>query len=512
MPERTPEYPLLILDTASRATWVALKLGPDRLVAKSEEQDPSKTLFKLAQAVLEEGSTPLASVGSIAYCAGPGSMLGARTASMAIRTWKAIGIPAARNVFSYTSLQVGAFLASRAHGGAGWVVTDARRSSWNALRFPAAPNAAMSLLSNDELEAMNGRVVSIREFPRWTQTSAEIALLPYDPSQVFQSEAFLSLITETQDAAPVTTRSNAGIDPFPQRCWAEIDLAALERNLIAIKAALPQHVRYIAVVKADAYGHGIHQTVARLMQAGIDMYGVANVAEAATIREIGGSGWSILVLGATLQDEAPFLFEYDLIPTLSSPEEVQFLDRMAATRGATFKVHLKIDTGMGRLGIWHEDAHSLFDALAAAKHLQLDGIYTHFAHAETDMEFTERQRRRFMSAIAAVDWLEPDRLLIHADNSAGLNSFSRESAYNAVRIGLLQFGITPYAQSLFAKVPTTPIFSFKTRISLVKSLPAGTEVSYGRTCRLKRPSKVAILCAATVTGSPARSATKASPW
>ncbi|MDQ8180101.1 alanine racemase [Pelagicoccus sp. SDUM812005] len=293
-----------------------------------------------------------------------------------------------------------------------------------------------------------------------------------------------------------------GLDQFPRRCWAEIDLAALERNLIAIKAALPPHIRYIAVVKADAYGHGMHQTVARLMQAGIDMYGVANVAEAATIREIGGTGWSILVLGATLREEAQFLFEYDLIPTLSSVEEVEFLDAMAAERGATLKVHLKIDTGMGRLGIWHENAASLFDALKAAQHLKLDGIYTHFAHAETDVEFTERQRRRFMTAIAAVDWLRPEELLIHADNSAGLNSFSRESAYNAVRIGLLQFGITPYAQSLFAKVPTTPIFSFKTRISIVKDLPAGTEISYGRTCRLKRPSKIAILCAGYGDGIP----------
>ncbi|MBK1880551.1 alanine racemase [Pelagicoccus mobilis] len=294
----------------------------------------------------------------------------------------------------------------------------------------------------------------------------------------------------------------SGIEQFPRRCWAEIDLAALERNLIAIKAALPEHIRYIAIVKADAYGHGMHQTVARLMQAGIDMFGVANVAEAATIREIGGSGWSILVLGATLREEAQFLFEYDLMPTLSSVEEIEFLENMAAERGEVLKVHLKIDTGMGRLGIWHENADLLFDALRSAKHLKLDGVYTHFAHAETDVEFTERQRRRFMTALANVDWLNPKELLIHADNSAGLTSFSCESAYNAVRVGLLQFGITPYAQSLFAKVPTTPIFSFKTRISLVKELPAGTEISYGRTYRLKRPSRVAILCAGYGDGIP----------
>lgn len=293
-----------------------------------------------------------------------------------------------------------------------------------------------------------------------------------------------------------------GFEQFPRRCWAEIDLAALERNLKAIQAALPAHVRYIAVVKADAYGHGMQQTVARLMQAGIDMYGVANVAEAATIREIGGDGWSILVLGATLREEAQYLFEYDLIPTVSCPEELAFLDAMAAQRGARLRVHLKIDTGMGRLGIWHEDAGALFSAMRDCRHLDLDGVYTHFAHAETDVEFTERQRRRFMTALAKIDWLELDTLLIHADNSAGITSFTRDSAYNAVRIGLLQFGITPYAKSLFAKVQTSPIFSFKTRVSLVKRLPAGTEISYGRTCRLERDSRIAILCAGYGDGIP----------
>lgn len=294
----------------------------------------------------------------------------------------------------------------------------------------------------------------------------------------------------------------SGIEQFPRRCWAEIDLAALERNLKAIQAALPSHIRYIAVVKADAYGHGMHQTVARLMQAGIDMFGVANVAEAATIREIGGPGWSILILGATLREEAQYLFEYDLIPTLSCPEEVAFLDAMAKERNQSIKVHLKIDTGMGRLGIWHENAGELFEAIRQSAFLELDGVFTHFAHAESDVAFTDLQRKRFMAALSSVDWLPLDRLLIHADNSAGITSFTADSAYNAVRIGLLQFGITPYAKSLFSKVHTSPIFSFKTRVSLVKSLPKGSEISYGRTCTLLRDSRIAILCAGYGDGIP----------
>ena len=292
------------------------------------------------------------------------------------------------------------------------------------------------------------------------------------------------------------------LDHMPRRCWAEIDLAALERNLKAIQAALPPGIRYIAVVKADAYGHGMNQTVARLMQAGVDMFAVANIGEAATIREIGGSGWPILILSATLFDEVPYLFEYNLIPTVSSLEEIERLEKEARKRSRGMKVHLKIDTGMGRLGVWHERSAPLFEAIALASRLELDGVYTHFASAESDLDFTELQRRRFAAALAKGPEFDPTQLLIHADNSAGINSFAKGSAYNAVRIGLLQFGVKPYTQSLFADVEVSPTFSFKTRVSLVKALPAGTDISYGRTCTLSRDTVVAVLSAGYGDGVP----------
>ncbi|MDA1078712.1 MAG: alanine racemase, partial [Verrucomicrobia bacterium] len=105
------------------------------------------------------------------------------------------------------------------------------------------------------------------------------------------------------------------------RCWAEIDLAALERNLNRIRSALPPRIKYISVVKADAYGHGIHPTAARLMQSGVDLFAVANVKEAADIREM-GSGWPILILGPLLKEEDSAILEYDLIPSLSNEDEL----------------------------------------------------------------------------------------------------------------------------------------------------------------------------------------------
>lgn len=305
--------------------------------------------------------------------------------------------------------------------------------------------------------------------------------------------------TGSKDRGPNQIVSQSATTQF--RCWAEIDLAALERNLKSIRAALPERIKYIAVVKADAYGHGMQQTVARLMQANVDMFAVANVLEAATIREI-GTGWPIIVLGATLENEESYLFEYDLIPTLSTIEEIERLDRKARDRGKPLKAHIKIDTGMGRLGIWHEYANELFDAFQKAEFLTLDGVYTHFASASGDPEFTRLQRTLFTKAIESIDWLETDELLIHADNSAGISTFAKDSVYNAVRIGLLQFGIAPYPRSMLGEVDTTPIFEFKSRVGIVKKMPKGATISYGRTRILKRDSQIAIVCAGYGDGIP----------
>ena len=141
------------------------------------------------------------------------------------------------------------------------------------------------------------------------------------------------------------------------RCWAEIDLAAFERNLKRIQAALPGDVRYISVVKADAYGHGMPQMVRRLMQSGIDYFAVANVYEAAEIRHM-GKGWPILILGPLLPEEDHYLVDYDLIGTVSTPEEAERLNTLGIARNTQIQTHLKIDTGMGRLGVWHEDAYA----------------------------------------------------------------------------------------------------------------------------------------------------------
>ncbi len=286
---------------------------------------------------------------------------------------------------------------------------------------------------------------------------------------------------------------------LPLRCWAEIDLAALERNLRAIRASLPAHMRYVAVVKADAYGHGLHHAAARLMHAGADLFAVATLNEAMSLREL-GSGWPILLLSPLLPEEDRYVAEFGLAATVSSSDEVRRLAEAGRRVGRPVEVHLKIDTGTGRLGVWHPNAASLYDEIVALPGLRLAGVFTHFAAADDDPVFTAEQRHRLITVLHQCRGIDLPSLFIHADNSAGLESIETAGPFNAVRVGLLQFGVLPRAGSLLAAVRTEPVFSFKARVGLVKRLPRGTTISYGRTYTLQRDSTIAIVCAGYADG------------
>ncbi len=237
------------------------------------------------------------------------------------------------------------------------------------------------------------------------------------------------------------------------------------------------------------------------MHAGADLFGVANLAEAAAIREL-SPDWPILLLSPLLPDEDRYVIEYDVAATVSSTDEVTRLEAAGRAAGRAVTVHLKIDTGMGRLGVWHEEAPALYRQILDSKNLKLAGVFTHFSSPDDDAAFTAEQRRRFLAALVRCDGIDLSTLLIHADNSAGLETIAVAGPFNAVRIGLLQFGILPHSRSLLAQVQTTPVFSFRTRVGLVKRLPAGNSISYGRTHVLKRDSVVAILTAGYGDGLP----------
>ncbi|MEY4489333.1 MAG: hypothetical protein RIQ79_1841 [Verrucomicrobiota bacterium] len=295
---------------------------------------------------------------------------------------------------------------------------------------------------------------------------------------------------------------------LPLRCWAEIDLAALERNLRGIRAALPGQIRYVAVVKADAYGHGLPQVAARLMHAGADLFAVANLAEAAALREVGPDS-PILVLSPILPQEDRHIAGLDVAVTISSAEEVARFAAVAQASGRPLDVHLKIDTGMGRLGAWHEGAEGVYQLIHDTPGLRLAGVFTHFSSPDENPEFTALQRRRFLLALARCPDLDTTNLLVHADNSAGIETLEIGGPFNAVRVGLLQFGILPRPGTLLESVRAEPVFSFRTRVGLVKNLPGGTGISYGRTHTLARDSRVAVLAAGYGDGIPRAASNRA---
>jgi len=278
------------------------------------------------------------------------------------------------------------------------------------------------------------------------------------------------------------------------RSWAEIDLAKLERNLRLIRESIPNHFKYISVVKADAYGHGILPTASRLMQSGVDLFAVANVKEASEIREM-GSGWPILVLGPLLEEEDESLIELDLIPSISSLEEIDRFQTLARMNKKSIQAHVKVDTGMGRMGAWWEQASEVLARIHHCPEIELRGILTHFAEPANE-GFSKLQRERFQKIIKEnLPHPLPEGFIVHADNSSSLKVLEKNSVFNAVRIGLLQFGVTPPIESALAHLPVEPVLSFHAKLALTKDLPTNTSVSYGRLHTLSKPSIIGIISA-----------------
>jgi len=285
------------------------------------------------------------------------------------------------------------------------------------------------------------------------------------------------------------------------RCWAEVSLDALRANLGWIRHRVGRRVKVLTVVKADAYGHGLKQIAAVLMQAGTDLFGVANLAEARAIHAV-GAGWPVLMLGACLPDEVDEAVRDHVRPTLSSFAEAQAFSAAAIKLGVQARVHVKVDTGMGRLGAGPKEAVDLARQAASLPGLSLEGIFTHFAAAEHDAAFTRAQAKRFQSVLdeLALAGIHPP--LVHANNSAAL-LHQTATMFNLVRPGLLVYGVAPPSgrgqdNNLCRRL--RPALSFHTRVGFVKEVPKGASLSYGRAFVAPRRMRVATITAGFADG------------
>ena len=282
---------------------------------------------------------------------------------------------------------------------------------------------------------------------------------------------------------------------------ARVDLAALQSNFRAIQEFVggPAPPRIIAVVKANAYGHGSERVALALERAGATMLACADIEEGIVLRRAGVSV-PILVFGALSVSDLDGLFEFSLTPTISTPSAARAVQAAAAARRTTVGYHLKIDTGMNRLGFRHDNLRRTLPDVLGSANLRLEAIYTHFATADDpDLPLFNDQRVRFDEASKIVGELTNDsgKILRHACNSAALLRDSRVW-HDIVRPGLLLYGIVP--PPLASTIPLTPVMSLTSRVVGVKGLRPGEAVGYGSRFRTDTPATIAVVPAGYADG------------
>lgn len=296
------------------------------------------------------------------------------------------------------------------------------------------------------------------------------------------------------------------------RCTtARVDLAALEANFKAIGAYLHNESglnrgvgrgpaiapQIIAVVKANAYGHGARRVAAALERAGATMLAVADIEEGVDLRKSGIRA-PILIFGALSVSDLDGVFDYDLTPTISSPAAGHALQQGAGQRGATLRYHLKIDTGMNRLGFRHDNLRRTLPELFASRNLVLEAVHTHFGAAdEPGHALFETQRIRFEAACRTLNELGAGPHLRHAANSAALLRDSRVW-FDFVRPGLLLYGLVP--PPLASTIPLQPVMSLISRVVAVKGVRVGETVGYGGRFVADRPVTLAVIPAGYADG------------
>jgi len=283
---------------------------------------------------------------------------------------------------------------------------------------------------------------------------------------------------------------------------AHVDLAALQSNFAAIQKFVGG-TRIIAVVKANAYGHGSARVALALEQAGATMLACADIEEGIAIRQA-GVRVPILVFGALSVSDLDGLFEFALTPTISTPGAARAVQSAAARHKTTIGYHLKIDTGMNRLGFRHDNLRRTLPDLLSSANLRLDAVYSHFASADVpESPVFNDQRERFETAWSVVQGLiverglQPARVLRHACNSAALLRDSRVW-YDAVRPGLLLYGIVP--PPLASTIQLAPVMSLTSRVVAVKGLRPGEGVGYGWRYHADSPRTVAVIPAGYADG------------
>lgn len=279
--------------------------------------------------------------------------------------------------------------------------------------------------------------------------------------------------------------------------WIEVDLKALRENFNAIRKAIGRHVKIIATIKQQAYGHGLIPIARELSYLNVDCFGVGSIEEAVSLRE-NGFKEPILTLSAILPEYAEEIIRYKITSTVADLNFAKKLNKAAAKSNTQIPVHVKIDTGMGRLGLYYKEAYGLIHELKRLKAINLEGIYTHFPSADTDPDFTNFQIKVFNKFLSR---LKKEGIVFnyqHCANSLGVVHYPH-SHFNIVRPGLILYGIKPSSETA---LKLKPVLSLKSKIIFIKKIKKGMSVSYGRTFIATKPLNIATVSIGYADGYP----------
>ena len=277
------------------------------------------------------------------------------------------------------------------------------------------------------------------------------------------------------------------------RCWVEIDTGAVRHNAAIVRERLGPKVEFLAVVKADAYGHGMIE-IAKALATDVDLFGVANLTEATALR--GELPHPIVILGPALPAERPAIVERGFIPSVSTLEEAKDFNRLAGSKKVA--INFKLDTGMGRMGVPEQEALAVFKKVSALPGMKLHSVSTHLPVSNEDEAFTRAQLCRFSDLIKQLRREVPGDYKAHGLQTAGLLAFADER-FDIVRAGIILYGISPLPEFQAA---LRPVMTWKTRIALIREMPAGHGISYGRTFITPTRMRVATLSAGYADGYP----------
>ena len=274
--------------------------------------------------------------------------------------------------------------------------------------------------------------------------------------------------------------------------WVEINLDAIANNVKNIKKLIGKKKELMAVVKGNAYGHDILEIASVVLNNGATRLAVARLEEGIFLRKTGVTV-PILVLGLTLKQQAELLVSYNITPTVCEYEMIEKLSESAIKEDKVVKVHLKVDTGMGRIGIFPHDILRFIRRIRALKNVEIEGIFTHFSVAdEKDKTYTEEQFRKFMEVLTVLEKEEIKIPIKHVGNSATLLDLPH-MWLDLVRPGISVYGLYP-SREVQKTVKLIPAHTFKTRIVFLKELSMGESIGYGRTYTTnQRRTKVASL-------------------